>query len=380
MSRLVSWLLWNEIKIMNYRIIASLGIVLVSLGLTYAPLPGIKNQVIIVSGTELKEPLERLGKKFEQSHKNVEIELKFQGSQDIINNYLDRKNDFTPTVLIPANEELIQELGNRLSAQGESEPFYNVPQPLAKTILVGIAWPERGKVLFPTGRFQWQNIQTAMQKRNWRELGGPAEWGSFDFVTTDPTRSNSGQLTLSLWSGSKLGVNNLTPTNLNNPTVNQLFSLIKKSVYQPPRSTDILLQEFIARGPNDADVATVYESIAIYRWSQANSNQGKSYRIYYLDPTIETVTTAVIVTRNVDNRTAKAAQKFLDFVQEEEQQKIFAQYGFRPVVEGIQLNSIANSPWVENIPGIEINPPVTTVNPPNPQVINEIQRMWNRAP
>ena len=364
---------------MNYRIIASLGIILASLGLTYAPLPVIKSQVIIVSGTELKEPLEKLEKQFEQKNNNVEIELEFQGSQDIINNYVDQKNDFTPTVLIPANGEFIKELDDRLTAQGESAPFYNNPQPITKTILVGIAWPERGKVLFPTGRFQWQNIQTAMQKRNWGDIGGNRKWGSFDFVTTDPTRSNSGQLTLSLWSGSKLGVNNLNTTNLNNPRINQLFYLIKKSVYQPPRSTDILLQEFIARGPNDADVATVYESIAIYRWSQASATQQKSYRIYYLDPTIETVTTAVIVRRNVDNRTAKAAQKFLDFLLEDEPQKIFARYGFRPVVKGIQLNSITNSPWVENIPGVELNPPVTTVNPPNPQVINEIQRIWNRS-
>ena len=81
----------------------------------------------------------------------------------------------------------------------------------------------------------------------------------------------------------------------------------------------------------------------------------------------------------MDNSTAKAAQKFLDFLLEDEPQKTFARYGFRPVVETIQLNSISNSPWVENIPGVELNPPVTSVNPPNPQIINEIQRIWNRS-
>lgn len=359
--------------------IISLAIILAAFGLTYAPLPGLNKTVIVVSGTELKEPLQEIEKKFEQANKNINIELKFQGSQDIINNFIDQKNDFNPTILIPENSELVKQLESRLNAQGDSEPFYNNPQPISKTILVGIAWPERGKLLFPNGRFQWQNIENAMNKRNWGAIGGKTEWGSFDFVTTDPTRSNSGQITLNLWSKSKLGLKRVTINNLNNPQINNLFSLIKKSVYQPPRSTDILLQEFITRGRNDADVATVYESIAIYRWSQSSDNQGNSYQIYYLNPTIETVATAAIVKRNIGAGEAKAAQQFLDFILAIEQQKILAKYGFRPVINGINLNSISNSPWVENIPGIETNPNLNIIPPPNPELIDEIQKIWTRA-
>ena len=133
-----------------------------------------------------------------------------------------------------------------------------------------------------------------MQAGNWSGVGGASDWGSFDFVTTNPTRSNSGQLTMSLWAQSKTG-GNLNSTTFNNSAVESLFGLVKRSVYQPPRSTDILLEEFIAKGPNDADVATVYESIALHRWEQARKTQGKPYQIYYLNPTIETVSTAAIV-------------------------------------------------------------------------------------
>jgi ABC-type molybdate transport system substrate-binding protein len=354
-------------------------ILLISFGLTYAPIPGLNHSIVVVSGSELKEPLEELEKQFEATNKNINIELKFQGSQDIVNNFIEQKNDFTPTILIPANGELIKELSDRLKAQGEKEIFYAQPQPITKSILVGIAWSERGNILFPDGRFQWQKIENAMQQGNWNKIGGKSEWGSFDFVTTNPTRSNSGQLTLTLWSQAKLSLNTLNSSNLNNPKINQLFSLIKNSVYQPPRSTDILLQEFIARGPNDADVATVYESIAIYRWSQANANQGKSYQIYYPNPTIETVATAAIMQKNVGGGEAKAAQKFLDYLIEVNGQRIFAKYGFRPVIDGIDLNSIANSPWSENIPGVETNPNINITQVPNPDLINEIQKIWNRA-
>jgi hypothetical protein len=81
---------------------------------------------------------------------------------------------------------------------------------------------------------------------------------------------------------------------LGNPQVQALFGLVKRSVYQPPRSTDILLQEFITRGPNDADIGMVYESIALHRWDQSNRIQGRPYEILYLNPTIETVSTAAI--------------------------------------------------------------------------------------
>ncbi|EDX76144.1 Bacterial extracellular solute-binding protein, putative [Coleofasciculus chthonoplastes PCC 7420] len=361
------------------RLLTSIGIILVSLGLTYAPLPGFNQTVVVVSGTELAEPLQSLEAKFEEENPGIDLELKFQGSQDMVNNYIDNQNDFQPTVLIPASSEIVQELRDRIQAQQNGEPFYNTPQPIAKTILVGVAWTQRGTILFPNGRFQWQRVEQAMQAGNWEEIGGNNDWGSFDFVITDPTRSNSGQVTLGLWAQSKLGGRILSSAALNNPEINSLFSLIKRSVYQPPRSTDILLQEFISRGPNDADVATVYESIALYRWQQSAANQGKPYQIYYLDPTIETVSTAAIVRRNVNEGKAKAAQQFLEFLTQPPQQEVFVQYGFRPVNNTVDLQTVANSPWSQTIPGAEINPPGNVIPPPDKQVLTEIQRLWERA-
>ena len=359
-------------------VLMSLGIILAALGLTYAPVPGLKQTVVVVSGTELQEPLQALETKFEQENPTIALELKFQGSQDMVNKYIDDVNDFKTTVLIPANGTILTQLRDRWRTQNSSEPFYDSPRPVAKTILVGIAWPERGKVLFPDGRFRWQRLEKAMLAGSWAAIGGPSSWGSFDFVTTDPTRSNSGQLTLSLWAQSKLG-GSLTNAGLSNPAIQSLFSLVKRSVYQPPRSTDILLQEFIAKGSNDADVATVYESIALHRWQQSATTQGKPYQIFYLDTTIETASTAAIVRRDVDAGTAKAARKFLDFLTQPAQQAVFVQYGFRPVNNSVALKSVANSPWNQNIPGAEVNPAGQPAPPPDAQVITEIQRLWERG-
>ncbi len=363
-----------EAKKQKTTIISSI-IALIALGLAYAPLPGIKQTIVVVGGTELAEPLQLLEEQFEAQNPNLELELKFQGSQDIINNYIDNKNDFNPTIVIPASGKLLTELEQRWKSQNQSEPFYNNPQPIAKTFLVGIAWPERGKILFPNGNFNWGKIEQGMLAKNWGEIGGKSDWGSFDFLTTDVTRSNSGQLTLSLWYYDKLGGQN----NFSDPKIESLFKTIKKSVYLPPRSTDILLQEFITRGPNDSDIATVYESIALYRWEQSQVNQSNPYQIYYLNPTIETVATAAIVRRDVGERKAKAAQEFINFITQPEQQKVFVKYGFRPIIEGIDLSSVPNSPWAQNIPGTEVNPSLKTLPPPNPQQVREMQRLWQRV-
>ena len=360
------------------NLVASLGIIMASLGLTYAPLLSQKTTITIVTGSELKEPLVELEQKFEQENSRVDLEIKIQGSQDIVSNFIDQKNDFTTTILMPANDELITELQTRLNAQGEKDIFYEQPQAIAKTILVGIAWEERGKVLFPQGKFSWNRIETALQQRNWQNLGGQKDWGSFDFLTTDPLRSNSGQITLSLWAKDELKTNNLTTNNLNNSEVEKLFQLIKNRVYQPPRSTDILLQEFIARGPNDADVATVYESIALHRWLQVQDSKTQRYQIYYPNPSIETTITAVISKKNVSKSEAKIAQKFIDFLQAQEQQIILAKYGLRPIIN-LDLQSLPNTPWNQNIPGVEVNPNIKINPSPNQKVMDEIQKIWYRS-
>ena len=361
------------------RLLSSIAILLAALGLAYAPIPGLTRTVIVVSGTELQEPLTQLKQRFEAQQSAVRLDLKFQGSQDMINHYIDEKNDFDPTILIPAEGKLLQELRDRWQAQASDDPFHEPPRAIAKTQLVAISWSQRGQTLFGQGPFQWQRLEQAIQAGQWSALGGPQDWGSFDLLITDPTRSNSGQLTLSLWTQHKLGGVALGPAQLASPKVLTLIRQIKRSVYQPPRSTDTLLKEFIARGPNDADVATVYESIALHRWSQAQTSQGNPYRIYYLDPTIETVSTAAIMRRNIDGGQAKAAKTFLDFLTAPDQQAIFVQYGFRPTHANVQVDQITNTPWKKNIPGVQVTPKGKTMAPPSRQTITELIRLWQRG-
>lgn len=158
-----------------------------------------------------------------------------------------------------------------------------------------------------------------------------------------------------------------------------MFRLVKRSVYQLPRSTDVLLQEFITRGANDADVATVYESAAIHCWQQAATTQGKPDQIYYPNPTVETISTAAIVRLSVDGDAESIATQLLDFLTQPEQQAVFIQYGFRPVASSVDLTTVPNSPWSKNIPGVQAKPTQQIIPPSDNSILADIQRLWERG-
>jgi ABC-type molybdate transport system substrate-binding protein len=362
------------------RLYISIAMIAAALGLAYAPLSSKKPaSVIVVSGSELEEPLKKIIQQFGQQHPEIKITLKTQGSLDMVNRYIDDKNDFQPTVLIPANGELLKDLETRWRTQNNSAAFYSAPQPIAKTRLVAIAWTERGKALFPDGKFRWERIEQAMKSQNWGSFGSPAAWGSFDFKMTDPARSNSGQLTLGLWLESKLKQSTLSTADLSTPQAQSLVSLVKRSVYQPARSSDILLQEFVAKGANEADIATDYESIALSRWAQSKTSQNQPYQIYDISPTVETVSTAAIVQRNIDQDTAKAAQTFINALTESTYQSVLVQYGFRPINPTVAIESVTGSPWQQNIPGAQVKSATSTVSSPPLQTLREMGRLWERA-
>ena len=59
---------------------------------------------------------------------------------------------------------------------------------------------------------------------------------------------------------------------------------------------------------------------------------------------------------------------------EKPQQQIFVKYGFRPIINSLDLKSVPESPWSENIPGAEVRPAaqlVTTV-PLNLPIVTQV--------
>lgn len=303
----------GRLSTLRRRRFLSLGIAAAAVILAAAPLPGLRRSLLVAVGSELEEPMRRLEPLFEQRHGGIDLRWQVLGAQDMVNRSLDGGPE-RARVLIPSNSDQLRAYAAALVARGDNQPFQGPPTPIASTLLVAVVWPERAARLFPDGRFRWAALRRAAAAGQWKALGAPPQWGSFDLRSTDPLRSNSGQLTLALWH--------------NDQPDAAAVKLLRRAVYQPARSTDILLREFISGGPNEGDVAMVYESSALMRAPEASRRWPGGYTILVPDPTVEMVLAAAVLRGEAAGSEADG-QRLVQFLVGAEAQQDLRQAGFR---------------------------------------------------
>jgi hypothetical protein len=297
------------------RRLLSIGLAALAVVLAAAPLPGLRRPLLVSIGSELEESLERLEPAFERREGAIDLRWQVEGSQDMVNNSLEPRPE-RPRVLLPANQQLLEEFDARATSMGQAQPFLGRPTAIARTRLVAVVWPERAQRLFPDGRFAWERLRAAATAGQWAALGAPAAWGSFDLRATDPMRSNSGQMLLSLWSQGQ--------------NVPRALQTLRRAIYRPARSTDILLREFISGGPNDGDLAVVYEAGALARASEAAARWPGGYRVMVPNPTMEVVSAAVVLQGPATGRPEDGA-RLLAFLTGAQGQEIIRGAGYQQV-------------------------------------------------
>ncbi len=340
------------------RRLISLLIAGASLALATAPLPGLRRPLVVAVGSELAGAMADLEPLFERRQGGIDLAWRVQGSQDMVNRAREEGPE-RPRVLIPANRDLLGQLASELQAQGGAPAFLQAPVPVARTLLVAVAWPERVQRLFPDGRFSWALLRRAAAAGQWGALGAPESWGSFDLRSTDPMRSNSGQLTLALWcrDRGRSGAGGVAGEG------GDCAAALRRAVYRPARSTDILLQEFISGGPNEGDLALVYEASALARQGEAGRQRPGGYVLLFPDPTIETVLAAAVLRGEADGR-AEDGERFVAFLLSPEGQGVLTRLGFRGADGG------GGSPAARG---------VKRLPPPSPEQRKELLRLWQQA-
>ncbi|MEA5390800.1 substrate-binding domain-containing protein [Cyanobium gracile UHCC 0139] len=339
------------------RRLLSLLIAGASLALATAPLPGLRRPLVVAVGSELAGAMAELEPLFERRHGAIDLAWRVQGSQDMVNRAREEGPE-RPRVLIPANRDLLGQLAAELRSQGGAPAFLQAPVPVARTLLVAVAWPERLQRLFPDGRFSWPLLRRAAGAGQWGALGGPEGWGSFDLRSSDPMRSNSGQLTLALWcrdgNGDGRGAAGAG---------GDCAAALRRAVYRPARSTDILLQEFISGGPNEGDLALVYEASALARLGEAGRQRPGGYVLLFPDPTIETVLAAAVLRGEAAGR-AEDGERLVAFLLSPKGQAVLTRLGFRAA------DGSGGSPAARG---------VKRLPPPSPEQREELLRLWQQA-
>ncbi|MCP9915569.1 substrate-binding domain-containing protein [Cyanobium sp. ATX 6F1] len=330
------------------RRMISLSFAAVAVVLAAAPLPGLRRPLLVAIGSELAPAMEALEPAFERQHSDIDLEWQVQGSQEMVNRWLDGGPE-RARVLIPASRDHLTALAEAAQARGEASPFAEVPRTVARTLLVAVVWPQRAQRLFPAGRFSWSRLRQAVAAGQWKALGAPPAWGSFDLRATDPLRSNSGQLTLALWCEGEARPG--------------CVESLRRALYRPARSTDILLKEFISGGPNEGDLAMVYEASALARQPEAARVRPGGYQVLVPDPTIETVLAAAVLRGAGQGRQADGA-RFVAYLGGAEGQDLLASRGFR------RANGRGGSALGER---------AKRLPPPTPAQRDELLRLWQQA-
>jgi hypothetical protein len=140
-------------------------------------------------------------------------------------------------------------------------------------------------------------------------------------------------------------------------------AVLKRAVYRPARSTDILLREFISGGRNDGDIAMVYEATALMRSAEALQRWPGGYRLMVPAPTIEMVLAAAVLRGEATGSEADG-ERLVGFLAGAEAQAVLRSLGFRGL-DGRGGSPAANR--VQRLP------------PPDRAQLDDLLRLWQQA-
>lgn len=266
--------------------------------------------------------------------------------------------------LWPSNEVALELYKEQHGGTAKSDLIFNSPIVFYSWDVVTDALVQKG-IVKPEGAIYYidnmpQLAQDLVSDKPWSEMGLPQLFGNFSIISSDPTKSNSGNMFAGLFANMLLG-GKVADTSTIEEVLPQVKGYYTSLGYLEPGSGDVF-KRFLRAGVGDKPIIVGYESQLIEFSIQNEANRDeilKRIRIIYPRPTVWSSHPLIILTPNGD-----ALSKAL---QDPEIQKIaWEQHGFRSGLIGIQ-----NDPKVLNIIGVPAS--ITSVMPlPRPQVMERL--------
>jgi hypothetical protein len=248
--------------------------------------------------------------------------------------------------------------------------------------LVLVAWRERGNALWDDEPDEdlWNQLHDALNNPAGWEVYEHPEWGYIKFGHTDPTRSNSGFMTLVLMTYGYFNKSGGLSSQeiLSNQDFQQWLEEFESSISDFGASTGTYMKDIVAYGPSKYDIVAVYEATAIENIDNALGRYGE-LRIYYPPLTILSDHPFCILDAEwVTDEKKLVAQLFMDYLESTEAQAIaLIKYGFRPVDQSIEID-IPGSPFIRyQQNGLKFTLPVEVELPPG-SVLDTLLTFWIR--
>ncbi len=287
--------------------------------------------------------------------------------------------------LVSPASGLFIELGNAESRAmlagrplvGETKDLVLSPVVIAmwKPMAEALGWPEE-----PVG---WRTVLDMVNTPDgWASVGHP-EWGDFKYGHTHPEYSNSGLISLVAevyaGAGKQRG---LSQADLEDEAVATFLGEIERGVVHYGSSTGFFGRKMFGRGPRFLSAAVLYENMVVESYGidgmEAYDLPFPVVAIYPSEGTFWSDHPVGIVDRDwVTTEHESAAETYIDYLLEAEQQERALAFGFRPGDPTVAVGSPINASH-----GVDPDEPKTVLEVPEAEVVRGVIDLWkdNKKP
>jgi ABC-type Fe3+ transport system substrate-binding protein len=220
--------------------------------------------------------------------------------------------------------------------------------------------------------------QALAEPTGWAAIANKPEWGVFTFGHTDPSRSNSGLMSLVLMAYDYYDANRgIRPEQVMNQEFLTWLEGLEKNASTDEHSTGQLMTEMLRFGPSTFNAVMVYENLALANLGTAEGRWGKIQVIY---PRRSVWNENPYYILNVPWSTQEhrdAAKLFQDFLLSKEAQRVARdKYLFRPA--NVDLPIIEQGSAFARLQDI-VKIDVPAIQRPSADFLNQLLQVWRRV-
>jgi Ca-activated chloride channel family protein len=301
-------------------------------------------EVRFIYGSEKKEWLNKVTEEYHKSNPTVEgrpvrIKLEPMGSGETIDALLPEDPDTPPTeahLISPASRAYL-DIGNARSMKKQGRPLCGRPlQKLVRSPVVIAMWEQMAKKLgWPGTPIGWHDIYDLAKTPNAWPARGLMQYKDFYFGHTNPESSNSGLIALLAQVYAATGKKEaVTVDDVRKRETGEFLKAIQHSVIHYGDSTGFFSETLFYGGPSMLSAAVLYENLVVESYIQEKYRsrmKDKVVAIYPKEGTFMSDHPVAIVERDwVTPLHRKAAEEYVKFLMQEEQQRKAVKLGFRP--------------------------------------------------
>jgi Ca-activated chloride channel family protein len=294
-----------------------------------------------------------------------------------------------PDVWSPASSIWLTLYGQQVSTSDKTDPVPDGRPPSIVTAPLTIAMPEpMARALgWPDRPIGWADLaELSTSKGGWAAKGHP-EWGAFQLGKTNPKYSTSGlDATIGTYFAATGNTSDMTVAEVRKPKVQDFVRSVEQSIVHYG-DISLTFLENLQRAGQRGEAMAYISAVTVEENSVIDYNRGnpsgdpatlgrqpvpttRLVAIYPKEGTLYSDHPYVQLSWMNDAKRAVAAD-FLRYLRSPAVQAAFQSYGYRDYMG-------RPGPLANPANGVHPDMPITTLNPPSPEVINEVLASWSR--